>query len=87
MTRFRRDQHRHDDPRLAPIDHVVGMVSQMASLPFDGHDGGIRVSCTDYEVSYAPIGAPHDLSVRFSSLLDPVVALFIVLSERFIFLR
>src|SRR5260221_1454047 len=49
----------------------------MASVSFGGHDGSIRVGRTDHEVSHAPIGAPHDLPVRFSHLLDPVMTLLI----------
>ncbi len=53
----------------------------MPSLPFGGHDGGILVSRTDYEVGHAPIGAPHDLPVWFSHPLDPVVTLLIGLGQ------
>ncbi len=64
----------------------MGVVTQMASLPFGGHDGGIWIGRTDHEVSHAPIAAPHDLPIRFSPLLDPVMTLLIgrgqVLTER-----
>ena len=64
----------------------MGVVTQMASLPFGGHDSGIWIGRTDHEVSHAPIAAPHDLPIRFSPLLDPVMTLLIgrgqVLTER-----
>src|SRR5216683_123906 len=53
----------------------------MASFSFGGHDRSIWVGRTDHEVSHAPIGAPNDLPVRFSSLLDPVMTLLVCLGQ------
>jgi hypothetical protein len=33
ITRFRRDQHRRDDARLATVYHVMGVVAWMTPLP------------------------------------------------------
>ena len=75
---FRRGhQHGHDDPCLAAIHHVMGVIAQMASIPFGEHDGSIRIGGADHEVSHASIGSPDDLPVRFSHLLDPVGTLLI----------
>src|SRR6266446_1178148 len=74
-------QHGHDNPRLASIHHIVGVVAQMASLPFGGHDGGIWVGRTDHEVGHAPIGSPNDLPIWFSHPEGPVMTLLICLRQ------
>src|SRR6266849_7700250 len=76
-----RDQHCHDDPCLAAIHHIVGVVAQMTSLPFGGHDRRIRIGGTDHEVGHAPIGSPNDLPVWFSHLEGPVMTPLVCLGQ------
>ena len=77
ITRRRGDQCGQDDARLASINHLMGMVAQMAPLPVGGHDGGIWIGRTDDKVCHAPIAATRHLPLWASCLLNPVMALLV----------
>jgi hypothetical protein len=55
----------------------MGMVAQMAPLPFGGHEGGIWISRADDKVCHAPITSTRDLPLWTSLLLNPVMSLLV----------
>src|SRR6266700_2497337 len=69
----RGNQDRQNDATFAPIDHIVGMIAQMRSSPFEAHWCGIRISGADAKICRALIGAT-DLSLLSTFLRDPVMA-------------
>jgi hypothetical protein len=53
--------------------------------PFGEHNGGIGVSGAHLEVGYPLIVATSDAAILCSPLLKPIMTLFIVLGECFLF--
>jgi hypothetical protein len=74
------DEHSEDDATFASIYHVVNMVAQMDSSPFQTHWCSIWIGGPDFKISGAPIEA-MDFSLGASILCDPVVSGSMVCSQ------
>src|SRR6266849_5647549 len=78
-------QHHQDDAGFAAIHDIVGVVTHIRSV-LSQHEGGIWIGGTHTQISHALIAATRDTPVLCSSLLDPIMTLFIVLGECCLFL-